>query len=140
MASSKERYQKQYFQRSEVKVRNAERMAERYLTEDGQAYEHKVRRTAKSRFARGKYGATRRKKTWDIAFEDYERLIANPCTYCNKSLADETGSGLDRKDNSRGYSLDNVNPCCADCNRRRSKSMGSDEFAKQTKLNKRWKE
>lgn len=140
MLESKSRYQKKYRQREEVKEKNAERMRDRYATEEGQAYEHSVRRTAKSRYARGKYGANRRKKTWTISFEDYEGLLKLPCTYCNKSLSDETGSGLDRKDNERGYSLDNVNPCCADCNRRRAKSMGADEFIKQTKLNKRWKE
>lgn len=130
-------YNKEYWQRDEVKEKNAARMGDVYSTEEGQTYEHKKRRTPRSRYARGKYGARRRKKEFTLSFEDYSVLISNPCAYCNKSIADETGVGLDRIDNEGGYVFGNVAPCCSSCNRIRSKSMGAEEFKKQTKLNRR---
>jgi hypothetical protein len=75
-----------------------------------------------------------------LTLEEYSTLIVLPCSYCNSSIAHETGVGLDRKDNTKGYVTGNVNPCCSACNRIRAKSMDADEFKKQTKLNKRWKE
>jgi len=136
---SRKDYFKDYFQRPEVKQANAERMKDTYYTEDGQAYEHMKRRTARSRYARAIYGAKRRKKAWDIPFEVYADIITRNCFHCNSTtVPNETGSGLDRIDNERGYHSDNVQACCKDCNRRRGRQMGSDEFKRQTKLNKRW--
>jgi hypothetical protein len=137
---NKLRYQKKYRQKPEVKKANAKRMAKRYRTDEGQAYEHTLRVTPRSRYMRARYGSRKRGKAWSLTFEDYRNLVIHPCYYCNKSIANETGSGLDRIDNDGGYSMGNVNPCCADCNRRRSKSMSAEEFRTQTKINGRWEE
>lgn len=52
---------------------------------------------------------------WDIPKETYRSLRSNPCHYCGGPLP-ETSTGLDRKDNAGGYTLDNVVPCCSICN------------------------
>jgi hypothetical protein len=39
-------------------------------------------------------------------------MMEKPCTYCEIS----TSGGLDRIDNTRGHSIDNVVPCCVKCN------------------------
>jgi hypothetical protein len=47
---------------------------------------------------------------------------------------------MDRISNDKGYSLDNVVPCCQDCNRRRGTTYSSEEFKKQSLINGYWKE
>jgi len=57
--------------------------------------------------------------TVDISVEEYETLIIQDCHYCKSllgKLQDETGGGLDRLDNGKGYILENVVPCCQVCN------------------------
>jgi 5-methylcytosine-specific restriction endonuclease McrA len=111
-----------------------------YHTEKGQEYEKRKRRFLRSRFSRGIYAAKKRSKEWTITYEQYQELLSRDCSYCNRDLGNETGHGLDRINNDLGYSFENVNPCCKDCNRRRSKSMSAEEFKIQTKLNGRWHE
>lgn len=127
----------------EYRAKNRERMRESSATEEGKAYEHKRRRTPKTRYIKARYDAGRRKsgaKPFTISLEEYLIVIARKCEYCNCSLENETGSGLDRIDNEKGYEPGNVNPCCGDCNRRRSKSMGAEEFKEQSRINGYWKE
>ena len=60
--------------------------------------------------------------------EMYYNLICCPCFYCGEYLDDSTGVGLDRCDNKKGYTLNNVVPCCARCNRMKNVYVTSDEF------------
>lgn len=55
-----------------------------------------------------------REKTWDISPTEYNLLSKENCTYCGGSTG--MGIGLDRIDNSCGYSTSNVLPCCGRCN------------------------
>lgn len=57
--------------------------------------------------------------------EEFRELITSKCYYCGKKPSESTDNysagviaynGLDRIDNSRGYTLDNVRPCCPMCN------------------------
>jgi hypothetical protein len=147
---SRKEYQKKYRQSAEYKAKNAERMKKRRQTDDGKAYKKKEIRTVKSRFNRAKRWNTKYRtnfytgeldlKEWTISFEEYAATITRNCYYCNTSLTGETGSGLDRIDNSKGYTPGNVNPCCSSCNRIRGDSMSAEEFKHQSKLNGRWKD
>lgn len=70
-----------------------------------------------------KHSAVRRGIAWDITKEVFETLCFRPCYYCNSS---ETASlhsamGLDRVDNSKCYTLDNVVTACARCNMSKGK-------------------
>lgn len=133
----KAEYQKEYFKRPEVKEKQVKRMREVYASAHGQEVEKKKRKTPRSRWGHGRSNARKRGKAFDIPFEAYVELVSKPCHYCNKSISEETGVGLDRVDNDRGYHLDNVVTCCAKCNRIRSKSMAAEEFKRQTELNNR---
>lgn len=64
---------------------------------------------------------------WEINIDDYTVLLSNNCHYCHGKL-NETSVGLDRKDNSKGYTLDNVVPCCAACNTTRSDNYTYEEM------------
>lgn len=78
-------------------------------------------RTPAYRFSRAKAIVKKRKKySWELTEDEYCQLIALPCTYCGFPTYDATGIGLDRIDNTKGYSPDNVLPCCGECNRIRS--------------------
>jgi len=52
-----------------------------------------------------------------ITFEQYiEIMKENKCYYCDVSLTGSAGHSLDRIDNSKGYLVTNVKPCCRVCN------------------------
>ena len=51
-----------------------------------------------------------------LSKQEYIDLLDNCCFYCEMDISSETGSGLDRLNNDRGYHLDNVVPCCRICN------------------------
>lgn len=49
-----------------------------------------------------------------ITREEFLYLSGKPCFYCG--LDDASIRGLDRFDNTQGYTLENVVPCCKRCN------------------------
>lgn len=136
---TRKEYQKDYWQKPEVKEKNAARAAADAATPEGKKYNHKKNRYPSTRYRMGKHGARKRKLSYTISFEEYLTIINNLCYYCREDISNEAGCGMDRIDNTKGYSLDNVVPCCSKCNRIRAKSMSSEEFLRQTILNGRRK-
>jgi hypothetical protein len=64
----------------------------------------------------------------DLTVEQVFALrVGKECTYCGGELP-AWGGGLDRKDNARGYTVDNVVPCCTDCNTAKATFFSFDEF------------
>lgn len=57
-------------------------------------------------------GAIKRKLTWKLSQAEFRSLLSQSCAYCGILPA----NGVDRKDNSLGYSVENSVPCCAQCN------------------------
>ena len=77
----------------------------------------------------------------DLNYNEFIEIIKDSkCHYCDKELIfnpytrDENSNyvsrayQLDRKDNGLGYSVDNVVPCCWNCNRIKSDIYTYDEF------------
>lgn len=63
-----------------------------------------------------------------LTFDEYAELISKSCFYCNDAMNTPSfGRGLDRIDNNRGYSIDNVLPCCTTCNQTRSDKFTVEE-------------
>lgn len=80
--------------------------------------------------------AVRRKLGWQLTHEECSVLFASNCDYCGappSSLKRVRGrsefkyNGIDRVDNSRGYEIGNVVPCCSKCNTAKS-TMSRGEF------------
>lgn len=83
--------------------------------------------TVTPRFRCGQKNAKARNLSWDLDRDSYSQIITKDCSYCNRTLRWETGCSLDRIDNTKGYTKDNVLPCCAFCNRLRSNVLTVEE-------------
>lgn len=87
-----------------------------------------------------KFTATKvRGYSWAITEQEFFALAAAPCHYCgappsnafrHKKYGDSffLYSGLDRKDNSKGYDMGNVVACCGRCNRIKREILTYDEM------------
>ena len=81
--------------------------------------------------------AKRRGLSWTLSREQVRVIIGYPCHYCGaepanrkvtkNSIAPFVYGGIDRVDNIDGYSMANVVPCCAVCNRAKG-ALTSREF------------
>jgi hypothetical protein len=79
-------------------------------------------------------------KEFDIDLEKFKELTSSDCFYCGKKPEDSMKSksehsaysynGLDRIDSNKGYTTDNVIPCCGMCNRMKLDHT-QEEFKKQ---------
>ena len=85
------------------------------------ARQTKTLRSLKGRFSSGRGSAKSRGTRWELTYEQYTRLMSQgTCDYCGNEL-NATGSGLDRQDDARPYTVDNVVPCCWPCNHLRKR-------------------
>ncbi len=63
-----------------------------------------------------KISAARRKIEFNLDKKTFLYLIHHNCYLCGKKTDDEHQNGIDRVDNDNGYILENVQPCCGNCN------------------------
>lgn len=91
----------------------------------------------------GNYRSSARKKShsFELSKEEVARLMDAKCHYCGESPSNSYSvpshtitvyQGIDRVDNSKGYTIDNVVPCCIVCNKMK-KAMGRSEFLLRVK-------
>lgn len=85
------------------------------------------RRGIKVRHRRASRRAYLRGMDFSIKIELFEQLLNKGCHYCGTSLLEFMGYSLDRIDNSKGYTPDNVLPCCGTCNLLRSNTFTVEE-------------
>jgi hypothetical protein len=136
-------YRREYRKRPGVKEReraieaawretNREKARERarrsyYKHQDtAKARHYAYTRTIKGRFSNSVSNAKHIGREWTLTLEQFAALVSQACHYCGNPLH-ETGAGLDRIDNSRGYVLDNVVPCCKVCNLLRLNELTPEE-------------
>lgn len=84
-----------------------------------------------------KQSAKRRGYSYSLTRGQVKKITQKNCAYCgsppsniiksNSSAGDYVCNGLDRVDNTRGYELDNVVPCCTKCNLAK-RVMSTEEF------------
>lgn len=87
----------------------------------------KKERTPNIRYANTKAQCKGSGVEWSISYEDWLKVIDNPCAYCGGELAD-IGRACDRIDTMVGYTLENVLPCCPVCNEIRGRCFTVDEM------------
>lgn len=76
-----------------------------------------------------RHSAKRRGYTYDLSKEEFVQLVNSSCHYCGSPPSNKGTTkkgipylynGIDRVDNTTGYTVDNSVPCCANCNRAKS--------------------
>jgi len=78
-------------------------------------------------YSRYKTNAKKKGRDFELSKEIFKVLAESNCYYCgikpskiNRNRYGTGGyvyNGIDRKDNSQGYTVENSVPCCEDCNR-----------------------
>lgn len=102
--------------------------AEQCLNSRANQYAKDYRRTLQGKYTELKASAKKRKIECSLSLEDYTWLtLKGLCEYCESELP-AAGHGLDRIDSSAGYTVENVVPCCTDCNLIRGDKMTHTEF------------
>lgn len=95
------------------------------------AYYVKISRTKpKGRFKDYKDGAKQRGIDFNLTLPEFTKFWKQPCSYCGAKI---DTIGLDRIDNSKGYSPENVCSCCWSCNNMKG-NMNRDEFINKIKV------
>jgi hypothetical protein len=111
-----------------IRARKAQLQRARVVDRIKESKNTKARiRTPRYVYNRAKITAKLRKLDWTINFTEFVALHSSVCHYCGYPLP-ETGSGLDRTDNAKGYSSNNVVPCCTTCNRTRGNRFSFEEM------------
>ena len=87
------------------------------------------RQTPMGRWVVYKDGANKRGIKWELTFEQFMIFWQKPCYYCGDEIKT---IGLDRIDNTKGYSIDNVVSCCSICNYMKLNNS-QDEFIEHCK-------
>lgn len=59
-------------------------------------------------------------REFNLTIEQYESIRKLPCHYCKVQLPKSNAPSLDRINNSKGYTIENVLPCCTECNTKKS--------------------
>ena len=85
------------------------------MCDDCSTHHEMYGRTLKARFVANRRKCSKRIE-WSLSFEEYVMIVSQPCAYCGFPPELKRGSGLDRKDNARGYHFDNAASCCKICN------------------------
>ena len=79
----------------------------------GKEKNHRNEQTPKRKYSVYKRSAKKRNYPFALTFEEFMTFWQKPCSYCGNPI---NTIGLDRVDNSMGYSLDNIVSCCFECN------------------------
>lgn len=99
-------------------------------------------------FSAMKKQAIKRGHCWEITKEQAKDLFQKNCFYCgiapyqSRSKTRANGkffyNGLDRIDSSKGYTMENVVPCCGKCNKAKSNLTVSDFSDLITRIYNHW--
>lgn len=136
-------YQAEY--RKAHKEEKAEYQAEYYQANKGKFVEYRKTPYGRALMLLSSYVREDRKynRIGDVLSDNYitaqwivDNIFPKPCHYCGES--DWTKIGCDRIDNSLPHTIDNVVPCCYECNTKRQ-TTDYEEF-KQSIINKKFKD
>lgn len=116
----KERNRRHYLAHREERLRWQKRYAETHkeqISVYGKAYQReyfkKTQHTVGHRYKAYKGDAKRRSFEFHLSFEEFSSFWQQPCEYCGATI---DTIGIDRKDNSGHYNIDNCVSCCRICN------------------------
>lgn len=76
-------------------------------------YKDKLPKEIRVKYQHLRKAAIDRGISFDLTLEEANEILCKKCHYCGK----ERCLGIDRVDNSKGYSIENCVPCCGCCNK-----------------------
>ena len=112
---------------SRLCYRRQPEIAQRYSDRTNK-YQAKHSREPRRRYQKLIYKCNHEKRKFDLTYDACLNLWKNGCIYCKKDIMNETGCGLDRINNDKGYTFDNVVSCCGDCNKIRNNILTHKEM------------
>lgn len=98
----------------------------------------------RSLFGEYRKNAVKRSHAFELSLEQFKEITSKDCHYCGcrpeqvycrkdkQTVIPYIYNGIDRMDNSRGYVLDNVVPCCGICNTMK-RTLNYDDFLSRIK-------
>ena len=101
-------------------------------TEKIKAWGRVYRKTPRARLLKMRENAKKRGIEFLLTDDQAFEAMKKPCTYCGKPGL----SGIDRKDSTRDYTLDNSVPCCYSCNTRKGATKSPEAYILELKKEK----
>ena len=86
------------------------------LIETGELYDELFQDIKKAEFSDYKSRSFRRQLDFMLLYEDFYKITSHNCYICGKKPSNEHKNGIDRFDNSIGYTKENCRSCCGGCN------------------------
>ena len=83
---------------------------------DGPLFPHAFGDSKGGAYDRYHKNATFRNIPFLLSRDEFEMIVKNPCYICKKENTTTHQNGIDRKINTIGYTVENSNSCCAECN------------------------
>src|SRR5687768_10270145 len=91
------------------------------------------KRSARGKLSNYKWNCKARfHREWKIDNDTAIKLMMSPCHYCERIAEEFSPNGIDRVDNNKDFTADNVVPCCKICNLWKS-NMTIEEFMEHIK-------
>ena len=112
------------------------------ISENGKASARRwYKKSPQAMYKLYKKSAERRGIEFNIQVGDFVVLLKQDCVYCGGTPPQDSGrNGLDRIDNTQGYLLTNIVPCCIKCNQMKGKLSRQDFYEHIGKVLKHLKE
>jgi hypothetical protein len=86
------------------------------MIKNGNYYPTAFSNHRKMSYAQYKNSAIQRNYSFDLTREQFDNLIKEKCYICGKKSDETHTNGIDRFDNDIGYTIENANSCCGECN------------------------
>jgi hypothetical protein len=130
--TNKQRLNKEWAERNKEKIKT-DRAVYKQIHKEEIARKRKIwvkcnKNTPEFRFSVLKSKCSYYKYDLDLTIDDCVALWAKGCFYCKKDVSMVSGIALDRINNERGYTKDNVLPCCGICNLIRGDNLTVNEM------------
>lgn len=83
--------------------------------------------------------ANKKKLDFDLTKEEFEKIKSANCYICNKKNKEKHKNGIDRYDNKKGYTYENVRSCCSECNYMKKEYNSEELFTQFKKIYEKYK-
>lgn len=122
-------YRREGYQKNKEKEKRYQRRYYKNNKEYCKQWAREYNKSVRGRYYRYRSDAKKRNLSWELTLEDFERIVKQPCSYCGIDSSKRL-IGVDRKDNKKGYSVDNSVPCC-EIHNMMKKEMSVKEFIEE---------